>query len=530
MRDDLAALDLGGGGAIFEPVGRNTAAAVAVAALETLRTQGEAGLALVVPSDHSISTDAQFWETIEQGVAPALDGRLVIFGVPPTSPETGYGYVEAAGKGPVRHVLRFVEKPDLATAEAYLAAGGFFWNSGMFLFRAGTMRDAFLRLQPDIWRQAERALALATRDVSGAYLPLDVYGSIPSISVDYAIMEKTSGIAMVPARFRWNDLGSWQSLLEVSPTDGAGNVVLGDVVAIDTANSYLRSQGRLLSVIGMTDVAIVATADATFVAPVGESQNVKRIVEQLEKSGRLETKFTPAQDRVLAVGAWMPRVRHWLFEEALPLWSRAAVDRRHGGFFEAMAFDGLPVSRPKRMRTMARQIYAFAAAKAHGWAGPADEIIAHGIDFIASKGRTERGGWVRTLQADGTVADATEDAYDHACVLLALAHASMAGNPDAGRQGRETFDFLDVELEDRNMRGFLETAQGEGLRRSNPHMHMLEAFLAWHDATGDRQYLRRAARIIDLFRSHLFDAETWTVGEFFDDDWRRVAGEKGEWT
>ncbi|MCO5162789.1 MAG: AGE family epimerase/isomerase [Mesorhizobium sp.] len=528
VRDDLAGLDLGGGKAVFEPMGRNTAVAVAVAAILVLE-KGD-GLALVVPSDHSISTDRQFWETIEKGVPAAEAGQLVVFGVRPTHPETGYGYIEADGAGDVRAVRRFVEKPDLATAESYLAAGTFFWNAGMFLFRASAMREAFLRLQPEIWRQAEEACRGAAREVSGLYLPLEVYSAVPSISVDYAIMEKTAGIAMVPAGFRWNDLGSWQSLLEVSPTDPDGNVVIGDVVAIDTENSYLRSQGRLLSVIGMKDVAIVATVDATFVAPVSESQNVKKIVERLEKSGRLETKFTPAQDRVIANGAWLPRVRHWLFEEALPLWSTAAIDERHGGYYEAMGFDRLPILRPKRMRTMARQIFAFSVAKTHGWDGPAERLIAHGVDFIATRGRTVDGGWVRTLDVDGTVLDATEDAYDHACVLLALAHAHRAGNPHALALGEATFAFLDDRLEDRNMRGFLETSQGEGLRRTNPHMHLLEAFLAWYEATGNRQYLRRAARIIDLFRSHFFDPDSWTIGEYFDDDWRPAEGEKGQWT
>jgi mannose-1-phosphate guanylyltransferase/mannose-6-phosphate isomerase len=529
VRDDLAGLDLGGGGAIFEPVGRNTAAAVAVAAIETLRSHGD-GLVLVVPSDHEISTDRQFWDTIEQGVGPAEAGQLVVFGIKPMHPETGYGYIEAGGDGPVKDVLRFVEKPNLATAEQYLAAGTFFWNAGMFLFKASSMRAAFAALEPGIWADAEAACSAATRDVSGAYLPLQTYAAIPSISVDYAIMEKTAGIAMVPAGFRWNDLGSWQSLLEVSATDGDGNVVFGDVVAIDTENSYLRSQGRLLSVIGMKDVAIVATPDATFVAPVSQSQNVKKIVERLEKSGRLETKFTPAQDRVIANGAWLPRVRHWLFEEALPLWSTAAIDTRHGGYYEAMGFDRLPIPKPKRMRTMARQIFAFSVAKAYGWDGPADQLIAHGIDFIVAKGRTDKGGWVRTLNVDGSVADATEDAYDHACVLLALAHAHKVGNPKALALGEETFAFLDDALEDRNMRGFLETSQGEGLRRSNPHMHLLEAFLAWYEVTGNRQYLRRAARIIDLFRSHFFDADSWTIGEYYDDDWKPATGKQGQWT
>ncbi len=529
VRDDLAGFDLGG--SIFEPTGRNTAAAVAVATLQTLERFGDE-LVLVVPSDHEISTDRQFWETVERGVPAAAAGRLVVFGIRPTHPETGYGYIEAAETpdAGVADVARFVEKPDFERAEAYLAAGNFYWNAGIFLFRAGMMRDAFLRLQPEIWRGTEAAYRAGMREVSGLYLPLALYEMISSISIDYAIVERLDRIGMIPASFRWNDLGSWQSLLDVGPSDGDGNVVVGDVVALDCENSYLRGDGRLVTAIGLRDMAVVTTADATFVAPVSHSQHVKKIVEELEKNGRLETRYTPAQDRVLQNGAWMPRVRHWLFEEALPLWSTAAIDERYGGYYEAIGFDRRPVLRPKRMRTMARQIFAFSVAKLYGWDGPADRLVAHGIEFIANRGRTPGGGWVRTFNVDGTVADAAEDTYDHACVLLALAHAHRAGNADALRLGEETFTFLDESLEDRNMRGFLETSQGQGLRRTNPHMHLLEAFLAWHEATGNRQHLRRAARIIDLFRSHFFDADSWTIGEYFDDDWKPAAGEKGQWT
>ncbi|TIM20313.1 MAG: mannose-1-phosphate guanylyltransferase, partial [Mesorhizobium sp.] len=259
----------------------------------------------------------------------------------------------------------------------------------------------------------------------------ELYAAIPSTSIDYAIMERASHIAMVPAGFRWNDLGSWQSLLDVGPSDEEGNVIVGDVVAIDCENSYIRSDSRLLSAIGLKDVAIV---------------------------------------------------HHWLFEETVPLWSTVGVDERHGGFHEALGFDATPLMKPKRMRTMARQVYAFAVAKARGWDGPADRLISHGIEFMNRNGRTDNGGWVRTLNVDGTVADATEDAYDHSCVLLALAHAHMVGNADALRLGEETFSFLDAHLEDHRMTGFLETSSGAGERRSNPHMHLLEAFLAWHQA------------------------------------------------
>ncbi|RUV44574.1 MAG: mannose-1-phosphate guanylyltransferase [Mesorhizobium sp.] len=527
---DLAGIDLAGGGPLFEPTGRNTAAAVALASLRTLSEFGDE-LVLVVPSDHEISTARQFWRSVEAGAAAARTGRLVVFGIKPTQPETGYGYIEvAADRDGVFDVSRFVEKPDLATARAYLDAGSFYWNTGIFLFRAGAMRAAFAAFEPRIWQATEAAYHAATNDLSGLYMPLELYSAIPSTSIDYAIMERAKDIAMVAAGFRWNDLGSWQSLLDVGPSDSHGNVILGDVVAIDCENSYIRGDGRLLSAIGMKDVAIVSTADATFVAPVSHSQHVKKIVEQLEKSGRLETRFTPAHDRVIESGAWRRRVRHWLFEETLPLWSRSGVDERHGGFHEALGFDTAPLMKPKRMRTQARQIYAFAVAKERGWDGPADRLIAHGLDFMAGRGRTDKGGWVRTLNIDGSVADPVEDAYDHSCVLLALAHAHMSGHPDALRLAEETFAFLDAHLEDSRMTGFLETSDGEGERRSNPHMHLLEAFLAWHRATGERAYLRRAARVIDLFRSHFFDAESWTLGEYFDDGWKPVAGEKGTWT
>ncbi len=526
---DLGEIDVAGGGAIFEPVGRNTAAAVAIATLQTLAAHGDAVM-LVVPSDHEISTDRQFWRTVEEGVPAALEGRIVVFGIKPTQPETGYGYIEVANGGDVRDVSRFVEKPDLATAEKYLASGNFYWNTGIFLFRAGAMRDAFQKLRPDIWDAAEAAFAAATRDLSGLYMPLDLYEAIPSDSIDYAIMEKAERIAMVPAGFRWNDLGSWQSLLDVGPSDKNGNVIVGDVVAIDCENSYFRSDGSLLSAIGLKNVAIVSTPDATFVAPVSHSQNVKKIVEQLEKSGRLETRFTPAPDRVLVSGAWRRRVHHWLFDETLPLWSTKGVDDLHGGFHEALGFDGSPLLKPKRMRTMARQVYAFAVAKARGWDGPADRLIAHGLEFMARNGRTERGGWVRTLNVDGSVADPVEDAYDHSCVLLALAWAHLCGNPDALRLGEETFAFLDSHLQDGEAGGYLETPTREATRRSNPHMHLLEAFLAWHSVTGDAAHLKRAERIIELFKRHFFDPESWTLGEFFDDGWQPEAGEAGSWT
>ncbi len=528
---DISPLGLNGGKPIFEPLGRNTAAAVAIATLQTLSEHESDALVLVVPSDHEISSEAQFWETVEAGIPAADLGSIVVFGIKPTHAETGYGYIEVAANGNGAAVVsRFVEKPNIETAQAYLSSGRFYWNAGIFLFRAETMREALREFQPQIWQTAERAYRTARVDVSGVYLPQRFYSTVPSTSIDYAVMEHARSIAMVTAAFRWNDLGSWQSLLEASPTDNNGNVVMGDVVAMNCDDSYLRSQGRLLTVIGMKDVAVVATPDAIFIAPVSHSQNVKKVVEQLEKSGRLETKLTASEDRIIVSGSWRKRVEHWLFQETLPLWSTAGVDNVYGGFHEALGFDARPLGKPKRMRTMARQIYAFAVAKERGWSGPADRLVEHGISFIAQHGRTDRGSWMRTLNVDGSVADPTEDAYDHSCVLLALAHAYRCGHQGALQLAQETFNFIDSYLEDGCLNGFLDTPGGKGIRSSNPHMHLLEAFLAWHGVTGDRTYLRRAARIIDLFRCHFFDQDSWTLGEFFDADWLPIPGEKGQWT
>ena len=177
----------------------------------------------------------------------------------------------AADRNGIFDVSRFVEKPDLATAQRYVDAGNFYWNTGIFLFRASAMRDAFRAYQPAIWEAVEAAFEAATSDLSGLYMPIELYSAVPSISIDYAIMERAERIAMVPASFRWNDLGSWQSLLDIGAADENGNVIRGDVVAIDCENSYIRSEGRLLSAIGLKDMAIVSTLDATFVAPVARS-------------------------------------------------------------------------------------------------------------------------------------------------------------------------------------------------------------------------------------------------------------------
>ena len=250
-----------------------------------------------MPSDHEISTERQFWQTVEAGAAGgAAPAGWWCSASSPSQPETGYGYIEVAGAGDgVCDVSRFVEKPDLATAKAYLAAGNFYWNTGIFLFRASAMRDAFAEFQPEIWQATEAAYKAATSTrCPGLYMPLDLYDADPvdlDRLCDHGARRAASPWCRPASAGTISAPGSRCSMS--SPSDKHGNVIVGDVVAIDCENSYIRSDGRLLSAIGMKDVAIVSTADATFVAPVSHSQHVKKIVEQLEKS-------RPAGDQVHA--------------------------------------------------------------------------------------------------------------------------------------------------------------------------------------------------------------------------------------
>lgn len=532
IKNEINTTELNGGRIIFEPIGRNTAAAVALATEMTLREHGDR-LILIVPSDHEIETAQQFWDTIAIGIEAAKAGKIVAFGIRPDKPETGYGYIEIGDDlGGYYHTEKFVEKPNRDTAQTYLNSGRYFWNSGLYLFSAQTMKSAFLAHAPDIWRQTVEVLNTAHSDVAGTWPCFEGYKSIRSESVDYAIMEHVHNCVVVPSQFRWNDLGSWQSLLDLHSNndmvDEQHNVIIGDVVAINCRNSYLRADNSLLAAVGLKNMAVVVTTDATFVAPVSQSQNVREVVSALERSGRLETKFTPAPDRLPVSGAYRNRVEHWLFDEALPLWSHNGVDDK-GGFFEALDFHAQPLKKPRRMRTMARQIYAFAIAGEMGWNGPSEALIEHGLYFINKNGRSSNGGWVKSLNDSGGVIDPTEDCYDQSCVLFALAHAHKAGIKRALPLAVETFAFIDEFLNDRTGKGFWETSDHDANipRRSNPHMHLLECFLAWYDVTGDKNFLQRAQRIVDLFQSFFFDSESWTLGEYFDDNWQIAKGELG---
>ena len=272
---------------LLEPAARNTAPAIAVAALEAMR-DGADPLLLVLPSDHVITDAAAFRAAVTAAAGAAEQGALVTFGIIPTGPETGYGYVRAeAGEG-VRRVLQFVEKPDAATAQGYVASGDYFWNSGMFLFRASAFLAELEVHQPAMLAACRDALAKARRDEDFVRLDKAAFSASPSDSIDYAVMEKTAAAAILPIHVGWNDVGSWSALWEVAEQDGDGNAHHGDVIAQDCRNTLAWGDGRLLALLGLEDVVVVDTADAVLVAHKDKVQEVKGIVGQLKQGGRSE--------------------------------------------------------------------------------------------------------------------------------------------------------------------------------------------------------------------------------------------------
>lgn len=277
---------------VLEPIGRNTAPAVAIAALAALRSAPDRAdpTLLVMPADHLLRDVHAFHAVVRTGLAAAASGKLVTFGVVPTKPETGYGYIlKGEGAGPVFPIAKFVEKPDAARAAEYVASGRHLWNSGMFMFRAKRYLDELRRFAPDMLDCCERALAGATSDLDFTRLPSDVFAQCPSDSIDYAVMEKTSDAVVVPLDAGWSDVGSWSALHENLPADADGNVTHGDVLTEDSHGNYLYSTQRLVATVGLRDHVVVETKDAVFVAPKDRAQDVKNLVARLKKLGRGET-------------------------------------------------------------------------------------------------------------------------------------------------------------------------------------------------------------------------------------------------
>lgn len=292
-KDELLATRLAGGISghfLLEPFGRNTAAAVALAAHHVVERFGSEALMLVLAADHLIQDQVRFISAVSDAIALANEGYLVTFGIIPTGPETGFGYIESGeliSRG--RKVTRFVEKPSAEKAQSYLEAGNFFWNSGMFCFQAGRLLEEMERHAPEVsaavkvcWQETSReADPMNTlHDMSS-----DHFSKVPNISIDYAVMERSDHVAVIPAAFGWSDIGSWNAVKELVQPDDSDNRALGEAIFVDSRNTFVQSEDRLVATVGIENLMIIDTPDALLVAHSDRAQDVKKVVAQLKNKG-----------------------------------------------------------------------------------------------------------------------------------------------------------------------------------------------------------------------------------------------------
>ncbi len=270
---------------VLEPKGRNTAPAIALAALEVSRSQSGDALMLVLPADHVIRDLAAFETTIKQAVELAKQDALVTFGVQPTRPETGYGYIRS---GENFSVVEFVEKPNAETAQAYLDSGEYLWNSGMFLFSAKAYLEELALYRADIFQAVSQAYAQRLDDLDFVRIDAELFAQCPEESIDFAVMESTKKAKVVPYKGDWSDIGAWDALYDYAEKDTDNNVLLGDVMSEDSSNCLVRSESRLVAVVGVNDLVVVETADAVLVMDKNNAQDVKKIVKRIKAEHREE--------------------------------------------------------------------------------------------------------------------------------------------------------------------------------------------------------------------------------------------------
>ncbi len=291
VAEQLRALGMQPSAILLEPAGRNTAPAVALAALKAQTLDADATL-IVAPADHVIRDAKVFQAAAETAAALAQDGKLVTFGIVAHAPETGYGYIRRGeGAGPAYPVAQFIEKPPLDVATQFVASGDYYWNSGMFVFKAARYLAELAAFAPDILDASRAALAAAKSDLDFVRIDKTEFEKCRSESIDYAVMEKTRDAVVLPLDAGWSDVGSWSSLFDALPADEEGNVLQGDVMVHDTHDCYVHSTSRLVAAVGMDDHVIVETKDAILVAPKGRVQDVKDLVAAIKKSGRSESSW-----------------------------------------------------------------------------------------------------------------------------------------------------------------------------------------------------------------------------------------------
>ncbi len=528
IAQQMAELNIPVSAILEEPSGRDTAAAGGIAASWVRDRFGEDELMALLPADHFIADLPGFQKALLRAGEAASQDYITTIGVLPTKPETGFGYIRRNEKpffgSDMFGVSCFVEKPELATAKEYLASGDYLWNAGIFVVKCGLFLSELKAFAPEI-----ASTVAAAYDTSSCVIEAgrerrrfekDRFEDIPKNSIDYAIMEKTKRAAVLPAEFGWNDVGSWGSVREVGNPDASGNVASGDVRLLNVKNSIVRASNRLVAVVGLENVAVIDTPDAVLVCGTDAAQEIKGLHAELAREGN-PTAFAHSADEprvtIEDMQAW---ARSWLFDSALPLWARIGFNEKSGAAYDALDFEGRPVSQPLRIRVQARQVYVFSRAYEMGWA-PGSDALLKPLHFLLKHGWNDTGGWAHLTDDTGQIIDASIDLYDHAFVLFGLAWAYKATDDPTVLEAAEiTVDFLLDKLK-HPAGGFIEGIPSRSARRANPHMHLFEAALAWMELHQSPKFARIADEIFDLFNQRF--CVQGLLREHFTDDLRDVA-------
>lgn len=497
---------------LLEPEGRDSAPAMAAAAA-WIEGRAPDGLALFVASDHHIPDGESFRSAVREAQAAAAGGRIITFGVRPTDPSSAYGYIhpEGAGLSPVR---AFVEKPDRATAEAYVR-DGYLWNSGNFMVRADVLLAELEAFAPQVAEVARAALPILADSVLSL---TDAFRQAPKISIDYAVMERSDRISVLPVDYQWSDLGAWDAVAALGSADrGVWIASEGDTGLVRAA------EGMVVATAGVSNIAIIAERDAVLVCSLDRAQSVKALTERIKalSPGHARGAAPPPADTLASRAEAFDR---WMRLAALPLWGTLGVEA-DGGFREVLDHAGRCPVDFRRARVQARQAYAYCAAGAAGWPGPWRSLAAGALDRFETTNLRNDGLYRTRVSLGGAPLDDTPWLYDQAFALFAMASAAAAEiEPETmrarARRSREALAMLRAPSG-----GWRE--QGDHPYQANAHMHLLEACMAWEAIDADGGWTAMADEIAQLARDRFIDPSGGFLREFFDESWRPASGEDG---
>ncbi|MBU1384271.1 MAG: AGE family epimerase/isomerase [Alphaproteobacteria bacterium] len=486
---------------LLEPEGRDSAAAMAAAAV-WIRRRSPDGIALFVASDHHIPDAEAFRRSVMAGAPAAADGEIVTFGVRPTGPSSAYGYIEPESPG-LSRVRRFVEKPDRERAEAYVR-DGFLWNSGNFMVRADVLLAELEAFAPEVAAAVTEAVPETADDI---VLLSDAFLGSPRISIDYAVMERSARVSVLPVDFRWSDLGAWDAVAAVEAGQkGVWVGAPGDTCLVRAA------EGMVVATAGVRDLAIIVESDAVLVCSLDRAQEVKALVDRIR-----QTSPAHAEGRTTATLEQQAQAfDRWMRLEALPLWATLGVDE-DGGFHETLDQGGANASPFRRARVQARQAWAFSVAGLAGWTGPWSRLVSEGLDRFEATNRRPDGLYRTLVSNTGEVIDDTALLYDQAFALLAFAGAVEAG-VEPERLTARAHALREALAAFAHPAGGWREA-GADPYQANAHMHLLEACLAWEALEPGGAWTAMADEIVGLARRFFIEPRGGALREFFEADW-----------